>query len=179
MSGYRAAQPPGFEKTPDLRTWESAEPCPRCAFELFCGEKDGIEVSACGACGGVWLRTEQAKRALAIQSRIPEELARKVERVTRARPWKKTSALACPECKAPMRRSIIGQVIVDLCGHGTWFDRTELATVMRHVRGEPDPVSGVDQVYMREQSEGAKWAALASLVTFFQDLLSKEPPGRP
>lgn len=51
MSGYREAQPPGFEKTPDLRTWESEVPCPRCRAALYCGEKDGIEVSGCGHCG--------------------------------------------------------------------------------------------------------------------------------
>jgi Zn-finger nucleic acid-binding protein len=175
MSGYREAQPPGFEKTPDLRTWESTAPCPRCGFELFCGEKDGIEVSACGHCGGVWLRTEQAKRAIATGSRVPEELARKVERVTRARPWKETAGLICPECKGPMQRSKIGHVVIDLCAHGTWFDRTELKAVMHHMRGEPEPSKGVEETFMREQADRKKWGPLSDLVGFFQELLAKDP----
>jgi len=172
MSGYREAQPPGFEKTHELRTWESAHRCPRCKFELYSAEKDGIEVSACGHCGGVWLATAHAKRAFATQSRVPEELGKKVERVTRLRPWTATDELACPECQAPMHRSKVGQVIIDLCGHGTWFDRTEITAVMTHMRGETEPTTGVMSEFTKEQLARDKWGALAGLVLFFESLLT-------
>ncbi len=173
MSGYREAQPPGFEKTNDLRTWESADKCPRCNFELFSAEKDGIEVSACGHCGGVWLATDHAKRAFAVGSRVPEELAKKVERVTRARPWAMTDELRCPSCQKGMQRSKIGVVVVDICDHGTWFDRTEIRTVMSHMRGEPDVEPGIMEAFNREKLVRDKWGALAGLVQFFDELLGK------
>lgn len=173
MSGYREAQPPGFEKTSDLRTWESPHRCPRCKFELFSAEKEGIELSACGHCGGVWLATSHAKRAFATASKIPEELAKKVERVTRHRPWAVTNELACPECEGAMQRSLIGQVVVDICGHGTWFDRTELVAVMAHVRGESEEKSGVERTLEQEALLRADWGPLAGLVAFFRDLLRR------
>lgn len=176
MSGYREAQPPGFEKTPDLRTWESEVPCPRCSAALYCAERDGIEVSGCGHCGGIWVTTEVAKRALATGSRVPEELARKVERVTRARPWVATAALVCGVCAAPMHRSKIGQVVVDSCVHGTWFDREELGAVMRHVRGEAPLHRGAEAAFMAEEEDRKKYGPFKEVVAFFRELVPAKLP---
>jgi Zn-finger nucleic acid-binding protein len=173
MSGYREHRPPGYEKTNDLRTWESSHKCPRCACELYCGEKDGIEIQACGRCGGVWLHNEHAKRALATGSRAHEELAKKVEKVTRAVPWKDTPFIRCPECDAPMHRKSIGQIVVDLCEHGTWFDRTELVAVMRFMRGEPPEEArvGVEAAFLKEHADRKKWGWLVGVVELFSELL--------
>lgn len=150
MSSYRDAQPPGFEITSELKTWESRNKCPRCTFELYAGEKEGSRLEACGRCGGVWMTTEQANRALAVGSRAPEELARKVEAVTRPVSTS-ASPLPCPECRASMSTKAFGAVTVDVCSHGTWFDRTELAGVMRVMRGEPEPEeTGIEAAFLEE-----------------------------
>lgn len=150
MPSYRDAQPPGFEITRELKTWESRSKCPRCTFELYAGEKDGARIEACGRCGGVWMTTEQANRALSMGSFAPEELARKVEAVTRPVSTS-ASPLPCPECRAHMRTKAFGSVTIDVCGHGTWFDRTELAVVMRVMRGEPEPEeTGIEAVFLEE-----------------------------
>ncbi len=156
MPSYRDAQPPGFEVTRELRTWESKNKCPRCDVELFAGEKDEIHVEACGRCGGIWFGDEHAKRALALGSRAAEELARKVEAVTRPKPKDDSKLLPCPECRALMKRMTVGGKgtalgpTVDAClRHGTWFDRDELRPAMRLMRGEdPLSASGVEARYL-------------------------------
>ncbi len=174
MSGYREAQPPGFTKTSELHTWESTHVCPRCGYELYCGKRDEIEIEACGHCGGVWLRDQHAQRALATNSRAHEELARKVELVTRARPWKETKAIVCPECRAPMARRMLGVVVVDMCVHGTWFDRTELGAVMRARRGESEIARGLETDYLREHAERRKWGPLVLAVELFRLLAGRD-----
>jgi len=138
MPSYREAQPPGFEITQELRTWETQRKCPRCVFEMYAGEKEDFRLEACGRCGGVFLTDEQAKRALVTGSRAPEQLAKKVEGVTHP-VARSERALPCPECGKDMVPTPLGATVVDVCaGHGTWFDRTELHIGMRAMRGEPD-----------------------------------------
>ncbi len=162
MSSYRDAQPPGFEVTTELRTWDSKNKCPRCDIEMFAGEKDAsgahqpIRVEACGRCGGIWFADEQAKRALALGSRAAEELARKVEGATRPRLKDDTKLLRCPECQDRMKPMTVGGQtglqgpMVDTCiRHGTWFDRDELRPAMRLMRGEnPEEPKGLEARYL-------------------------------
>ncbi len=108
MTNYREIQPPGFEITHELRTWETRHVCPRCAAVLFAGEKRGICIEACGMCGGLWMNTETAKRVLAEGSRAPEELARKVESVTSRIVHDERVALRCPEGGEPLTRASLG-----------------------------------------------------------------------
>ena len=151
MPSYREAQPPGFEITPELKTWESQHKCPRCSYELFAGEREEFRIEACGWCGGVWMNEEHAKRALATGSHAPEELASKVEKSTRQVLISDEQALHCPECEAAMVRNKIGGTTIDQCiGHGTWFDRMELAAVMRTMRGEDDKKSALEEKYFAE-----------------------------
>lgn len=156
MSSYREAQPPGFEVTRELRTWETTNKCPRCDVQMFAGEKDEIRVEACGRCGGIWFADEHAKRALALGSHAAEELARRVEAVTRPRPRNDAEFLPCPECHESMKRMTVGGVdhqlgpTVDACArHGTWFDRAELRPAMRLMRGEnAEEPKGVEARYL-------------------------------
>ena len=156
MSSYREAQPPGLEVTRELRTWETSNRCPRCDMQLFAGEKDEIRVEACGRCGGIWFADEHAKRALALGSRAAEELARRVEAVTRPRPRNDMKLLPCPECKDSMKRMTVRGAAhqhgpaVDTCArHGTWFDRDELRPAMGLMRGEnAEEPKGVEARYL-------------------------------
>jgi Zn-finger nucleic acid-binding protein len=151
MSSYRDAQPPGFEITSELKTWDSQHMCPRCGYQLYAGEKADFRIEACGWCGGVWMNEEHAKRALATGSHAPEELATKVEKSTHQVLISDEHALGCPECTKEMIRSKVGNTTIDQCvGHGTWFDRMELAAVMRNMRGEADPKSALEEKYLAE-----------------------------
>ena len=137
MPSYRDAQPPGFEITSELRTWETTHKCPRCLCEIYAGEKDGFRIEACGRCGGVFVEADVAKRALAVGSRAPEELAHKVQQVTQRVVQNDDRALECPECSAPMSKSTLGNAKLDTCAaHGTWFDPHELAKAMAALRGD-------------------------------------------
>ncbi|HQY60819.1 MAG: zf-TFIIB domain-containing protein [Myxococcales bacterium] len=171
MSSYRDAQPPGLEKTAELHTWDSPRSCPRCKFGLYCGKKDDLELDACGRCGGVWLRSDQASRALSTGSRAHEELASKVERATRAAPVRETGPLLCPECAKRMTRGTVEGVPIDTCSHGTWFDRTELIAIMRSRRGELSSGRGLDAVFLREHADRERWGPLMSAVEAVRRLL--------
>lgn len=149
MPSYRDAQPPGFEITPDLKTWETPHRCPRCLCEIYAGEKDGFRIEACGRCGGVWVNGDEAKRALATGSKALSELADKVLGVTRRVVLQEVTALLCPECGEPMTKSTLGSAKVDTCHvHGTWFDPHELDPAMRALtRNEhPQPERPRDEI---------------------------------
>ncbi len=171
MSSYREAQPPGFERTAELHTWDSPRACPRCAFGLYCGKKEDLELDACGRCGGVWLRADQASRALATGSRAHEELARKVELATRHAPPREEGPLPCLECAAPMTRRAVAGVVVDTCSHGTWFDRTELVAIMRARRGEAPTARGLDAAFLREHADREKWGPLMAAIELYRRLI--------
>jgi Zn-finger nucleic acid-binding protein len=135
MSSYRDAQPPGFEITSDLKTWETSHRCPRCFCEIYAGEKEGFRLEACGRCGGVWVSPEEAKRALVSGSHALEELAVKVLAVTSRVVLQEVEALACPECGQAMEKSHIAGATIDVCPmHGTWFDPHELYAAMDGLR---------------------------------------------
>ncbi len=137
MPSYREAQPPGFEITAELSTWETPHKCPRCFMELYAGEKDGFRLEACGRCGGVWVTFEEAKRALVDGSHALEDLALKVLGVTQRVVLEEVSALACPECGAAMDKSGLpgSAANIDTCNmHGTWFDPHELFAAMDGLR---------------------------------------------
>jgi Zn-finger nucleic acid-binding protein len=178
---YRDAQPPGFEITTELKTWESQHMCPRCGYGLYAGEKDAFRIEACGWCGGVWMNEEQAKRALVTGSHAPEELASKVEKSTRQVLVQDSdaTALPCPECKKGMDRSKIGSTTIDQCiGHGTWFDRMELAAVMRNMRGEAQPKSALEEKYYAEVKSPfhAELKEVKETLAFlFRALTTKDP----
>ncbi|MEZ4450130.1 MAG: hypothetical protein R3B09_11690 [Nannocystaceae bacterium] len=98
--------------------------CPRCApYGLYRATVRDLEIEPCGACGGVWLTEPIARRIL---GRFAGDEA------APATPSSTPSELRCPECRLPM---VVGcvpgtEVPVDTCaGHGTWFDRDEVASL--------------------------------------------------
>lgn len=149
MPSYRDYVPPGFEVTREFRTWESSRRCPRCDLGLFVGEKDETRIEACGGCGGAWLSTEQAQRALTTGSRAPDILARRVDSATRHRRVV-SRPVHCLECGAVAQPTWMGSVEVDSCAHGTWFDRNELVVAIGVMRGDPPPVSSIEDRFLEE-----------------------------
>lgn len=116
----------------EVQTWTSRLACPRCAVPLFAARRSGIRVDGCGACGGVWLATDDARRMLETRSRVAADLAATAGRGARALAYKAGDA-ACPVCAVTLDRSVVppGNTEIDVCAvHGTWFDRGELERVL-------------------------------------------------
>jgi Zn-finger nucleic acid-binding protein len=45
-------------------------------------------------------------------------------------------AKSCPVCREPMREETRGEVVVDVCEHGLWLDKTELLRITEQARRE-------------------------------------------
>jgi len=104
--------------------------CPVCGEALaVVGFKD-IEMDLCYPCRGVWLDKGELEQLLDKAPRAGE-LVKSRKRFSRS----VEKPRPCPECGAAMTKSTIGldtPVVVDHCpaGHGEWFDRGELLSLM-------------------------------------------------
>ena len=125
-------------------SWErepGAQKCPRCAVPLLRGTLGGVVLHECEKCLGVWI----AKATF-------EEVCRNHEHqasVLRTRPTQPATArvgkesvhyVPCPECQQLMNRVNFARcsgVIVDVCrDHGTWFDASELQSIVAFIRSD-------------------------------------------
>ena len=112
--------------------------CPDCNVPMLMSRVGGKPAYLCARCSGLWLDhavisslVEKARHNPSLRSLLgwPPEKGFRRDEVRYKR---------CPECTELMRRVNFGKksgVIVDICNsHGTWFDRGELAAVLRFVR---------------------------------------------
>ena len=104
---------------------------------------DSLEVVGCGDCLGAWLDEEAA--ALLANARFPPHLlaAEVIPRTSRPANQQlyrraAPTGFRCPRCAAPLRARKVdtsgplskSSVTLDVCaGHGTFFERRELAAV--------------------------------------------------
>ncbi len=83
----------------------------------------------------------------------------------------KVRYVPCPECEQLMNRINFARcsgVVVDVCrGHGTWFDREELSSIVEFIRG-----GGLDAARSREK------AALEEERRHLESLSRREHQGR-
>lgn len=127
--------------------------CPRCRSEMQSMIIGSEEVRECAQCLGLWIdvstfericanREEQAV-VLGSASPAPTNVVRENTKVTYA---------PCPECGHLMNRINFARcsgVIVDVCkGHGTWFDRDELARIIDFIRA-----GGLEVTRAKEKAE--------------------------
>jgi hypothetical protein len=105
---------------------------------LVVAEREGIELDCCPWCHGLWfdagelaLLAEKAGRALPPGEGSAEETtdAREAPRF-------------CPRCDRKMDKTALGsapRVTLDRCGagHGLWFDRGELGSLMGQLAARP------------------------------------------
>lgn len=100
--------------------------CPACGELLVAIEFEAVEVDYCAACHGIWLNAGEielltghpAALDAAPRTDAPNEASRR-----------------CPECRRRMDKCTTSDsrpVTFDRCrsGHGLWFDRGELTTVL-------------------------------------------------
>ena len=115
--------------------------CPRCRTDMSSVTIGSAPVRECERCEGLWLETavfesicanrEQQSAVLGAASLAPHPNA-DVEDETTVR------YVPCPQCNQLMNRINFARcsgVVVDVCkGHGTWFDRDELRTIIEFIR---------------------------------------------
>jgi Zn-finger nucleic acid-binding protein len=110
--------------------------CPRCGNALFQGTVGRIHAFGCGACGGVWLDNTTSTTILRRFDDDASTLAAMVDGTAKSKepvsPFAR-AAFGCPVCNAPLEATRHADWTLDFCAaHGTFFDRGELALVLRH-----------------------------------------------
>jgi uncharacterized protein len=111
--------------------------CPHCHSEMHQLVHDGVEVSVCRACGGIWLDSHEVNRLLCLDPK----LGRPLEDCAPFTQPNLTSTLACPRCEgAPPLLEVgfveVEEVDLDLCKtcHGLFVDHDEALAIIRFLK---------------------------------------------
>ncbi len=110
--------------------------CVACNEPMVVLELHGIELDYCLACRGIWLDSGEIELLMGSATNADRLLADLSEGANRHRGRRK-----CPICLKRMDVVTIGegkQVQVDHCrrGHGLWFDRGELESILAIFEGD-------------------------------------------
>jgi len=107
--------------------------CPECGEPLVTFELEGIETDHCQKCGGAWLDAGEIEE-IAERSGGSKKLRAALKSAGESPHGKRK----CVRCSAPLTAVSFGTVILDRCpyGHGIWFDKGEIAAVIRADGGE-------------------------------------------
>jgi len=143
--------------------------CPRCKIDMNSIRLGAEQIRECETCGGLWLAAaafeklcasrEEQSAILGGASHAPESHATTNEA--------KIQYVPCPQCGQLMNRINFARcsgVIVDVCkGHGTWFDRDELSTIIQFIRDGGLEVSRqkekIELEHERQQLRAEQYAA--------------------
>jgi len=96
-------------------------------------ELDGVEIDRCLRCSGTWLDAGEIGQLARLRNGPPDGLD---AAITRAGDGKKGER-RCVRCSAKMSIIQVNGVDIDRCprGHGLWFDRSEMETLIASSRG--------------------------------------------
>lgn len=127
--------------------------CPRCAVAMAVIALGSTSLRECGSCDGLWVDVESFEQICADREQAVLLGAAQFASAQRsASAESRVRYVPCPECGQLMNRVNFARcsgVIVDVCkGHGTWFDRDELAEIAEFIRG-----GGLDQARAREKEQ--------------------------
>lgn len=91
-------------------------------------ELDGVEIDRCLKCAGTWLDAGEIDQLARLQGGAPDRLAEAIAKAGDGR----TGERRCVRCSATMRVVAVETTEIDRCprGHGLWFDRNELETLI-------------------------------------------------
>lgn len=113
--------------------------CPVCRQSLVIVEYGNVELDTCPDCQGIWFDAQELQQLFEIAA-IPEQyhnLEKQLDRLPRVGPRR-----SCPRCggrlvpvRAPAPHD---DLFLDECprGHGLWFDRNELDSLLTSLLGE-------------------------------------------
>jgi Zn-finger nucleic acid-binding protein len=116
--------------------------CPHCRKRLVTVRASNVELSGCGACGGVWIDNDSARRVLEAPDAVFAELAHRAgENATKRQ--RANDDPVCAACPALLDHVTTHGIALDVCSeHGTWFDAYELTQLVRTLRGEATSRTG-------------------------------------
>ena len=113
--------------------------CPVCRQPLVIIEYENVELDACPDCQGLWFDAQELRQFFEVTG-VPEQfhdLENQLDRLPHAGPRR-----VCARC----RRKVVpvqapspnGDLILDECplGHGIWFDKGELESLLKGLLGE-------------------------------------------
>ena len=115
--------------------------CPACGESLVTFELKGIEIDQCQACGGIWLDSGEVDEILERAGRSLADLRELVKAGGESSGGKRT----CVRCRARLGSLLYRGVDLDRCpyGHGVWFDKGELAAVVKQGGGPGNAIEAV------------------------------------
>ncbi len=114
--------------------------CPRCDEKLKTRVQGDFHLQHCLGCGGLWIDHDAFRRVLENRGndKSMENLLGKAPGLDIAPARRPVAYLPCPRCRQLMHRRNFASrsgIIIDECAaHGVWFDRDELAAVIRYAR---------------------------------------------
>ena len=106
--------------------------CPLCGIELERSEVNGVPLSSCGKCGGLWLDKGELNELL-----HPDGWD--VEYCSTEHPEKDSSLdVKCPNCAVPLKRGKFveySDITIDYCPDcgGIWLDKGELDEINKEI----------------------------------------------
>lgn len=137
---------------------EVASSCPRCREEMSSVAVGAAVMRECARCGGLWVSATAFEKICVDRDQQAAILgaASPARAEQHLRPeLSKVRYVPCPECSQLMNRVNFAHcsgVVVDSCkGHGTWFDRDELAQIVEFIRK-----GGLDVARAREKEQLAE-----------------------
>jgi Zn-finger nucleic acid-binding protein len=133
---------------------EVARNCPRCRIQMEKIILGTTILRECKACDGLWVDVVSFEQICAGREQQSAVLgsAHFAPGRNPVSTKDKVRYVPCPECGQLMNRVNFARcsgVVVDVCkGHGTWFDRDELALIVEFIRA-----GGLDQARAREKAQ--------------------------
>jgi Zn-finger nucleic acid-binding protein len=124
--------------------------CPACGETLVTFELEGIEIDQCQKCGGIWLDSGEIDEILGRAGGSVRELSDAVKAADEPAQEKRK----CVRCRAGLKAVTFRGVALDRCpyGHGVWFDKGELAEIVKADTGE---VAGFLKELFKAELKGA------------------------
>jgi Zn-finger nucleic acid-binding protein len=117
--------------------------CPACKHPMIVVEHRNIELDYCHNCKGVWFDSGELELLLKSQG-LEEPKAFFDSIFTTQEAASSEKKRKCPICGRKMKKTAIGgqpEILIDVCcdGHGLWFDRGEVAQLIRRLAEEQSP----------------------------------------
>jgi Zn-finger nucleic acid-binding protein len=117
--------------------------CPVCRHAMIVVEYSNIELDYCHSCKGVWF--DSGELELLLKSQGLEEPKAFFEGIFNSQEAASSEKKRkCPICGRKMKKTAIGgqpEILIDVCRdkHGLWFDRGEVAQLIKSLAGEHPP----------------------------------------
>jgi Zn-finger nucleic acid-binding protein len=129
--------------------------CARCQTDMSSITLGTIAMRECEQCAGLWLEVAAFEAICTDREEQSAVLGTASPAPAHAAPSASIAAVRyapCPQCGQLMNRINFARcsgVIVDVCkGHGTWFDRDELSSIVQFIRA-----GGLDVSRQKEKHE--------------------------